>query len=434
MKFKTTASLLTALFACVPLAVRAQDNAATPKAIEEALTTKNTAAATALAAQIRAMSRNQNLKQGIRPLVQFDGDNAIVVFAIEAPSGTPTVSYTTDGSTLNTQHHPTLMKLGEDGVYAATVHMNGVGAMPFARGVGLNFAYYLDGKQIERKRADGRNEDDHFEAYPHNPDNDADPNAPKGKLTQQTPWKSTIFANSTRDWWVYVPAQYTPDKPACVMIFQDGGGYKDTVSRVFDRLIARGDMPVTVGIFINPGNLPQGTSAPGNRGERSYEYDTRSDLYPRFLLEEILPEVEKTVKLRHDAAGRAVAGLSSGSAAAFACAWYRPDQFSKVLSWIGSFTDLSPGESGYEGAHNYAFLIRRLKDDDPKTKMRVFLQDGGNDLDNPFGDWPLANQEMARALNFKHIDYKFVFGGGNHSGTHGYAILPETLKWLWREK
>ena len=130
---------------------------------------------------------------------------------------------------------------------------------------------------------------------------------------------------------------------------------------------------------------------------------------------------------------RAVAGLSSGASAAFTCAWYRPDQFSKVLSWIGSYTDLSPGETGYEGAHNYPFLIRRLKDNDPRTKIRVFLQDGGNDLDNPFGDWPLANQEMARALNFKHMDYKFVFGGGNHSGTHGYAILPKSLRWLWRE-
>ncbi len=433
MKLKTVASLLTAFLACASLNVRAQDNPMIAGAIANALATKNSADATTLAAQLRAMSRNQDIKQGLRPLVQFDGDNAIVVFAIEAPSGAPTVSYTTDGSTLNTQHHPTLMKLGEDGLYAAVTRINGAGKMPFATGVGLNVVYYLDGKPIDRKRPNGSPDDGHFEAYPHNPDNDVDPNAPKGKLTQQPRWKSTIFANTERDWWVYVPAQYTPDKPACVMIFQDGGGYKDTVSRVFDRLIAKGDMPVTVGIFINPGDLPRGVSAPGNRGERSYEYDTRSDLYPRFLLEEMLPEVEKTVKLRHDAASRAVAGLSSGSPAAFACVWYRPDQFSKVLSWIGSFTDLSPGETGYEGAHNYSFLIRRLKDDDPRTKIRVFLQDGGNDLDNPFGDWPLSNQEMARALNFKHIDYKFVFGGGNHSGTHGYAILPETLRWLWRQ-
>ena len=176
------------------------------------------------------------------------------------------------------------------------------------------------------------------------------------------------------------------------------------MSRIADRLIAKGDMPVTVGIFIQPGNLPPGQTAPGNRGERSYEYDTRSDQYARFLLEEILPEVEKTVKLKHDAPSRMVAGLSSGSTAAFGCAWYRPDQFGKVLSWIGSFTDLSPGESGIEGAHNYPFLIRRLKDDDPRLKTRVFLQDGANDLDNPFGNWPLANQTMAKALAFKHVD------------------------------
>ncbi len=434
MKRKTALSLLTLLLACAPLAVRAQEPPITPQGIQDAMSANPDAAASAkLAAQIRALAGRQDLKQGTRPLVQFKGEDAIVAFAIEAPAGTPTVTFTRDSSTFNTQLSPTLVKLGDTGLYVTTFTLARVGTMPFPTGAGMNFHYFLDGKPVERKRPDGRPEDDHFEAYPHNPDNDVDASAPKGKLTQMPRWKSTIFANTERDWWVYVPAQYTPDKPACVMIFQDGGGYKDNVSRVFDRLIAKGDMPVTVGIFLNPGDLPRGTSAPGNRGERSYEYDTRSDLYPRFLLEEILPEVEKTTKLRHDAAGRAVAGLSSGASAAFTCAWYRPDQFSKVLSWIGSYTDLSPGDTGYEGAHNYPFLIRRLKDDDPRTKIRVFLQDGGNDLDNPYGDWPLANQEMDRALNFKHIDHKFVFGGGNHSGTHGYAILPESLRWLWRQ-
>ena len=223
--------------------------------------------------EIRALAGKQDLKQGMRPLVQFDGDDAIVVFAIEAPAGTPTVTFTSDSSMFNTQLSPTLVKFGDTGVYTTTFTMARVGAMPFATGRGHGLPLFLDGKpsSASARTAGG---DDHFEAYPHNPDNDVDPNAPKGKLTQMPHWKSTIFPNTDREWWVYVPAQYTPDKPACVMIFQDGGGYRDNVSRVFDRLIAKGDMPVTVGIFIHPGNLPQGQSAPGNRGERSYEYDT----------------------------------------------------------------------------------------------------------------------------------------------------------------
>jgi len=143
----------------------------------------------------------------------------------------------------------------------------------------------------------------------------------------------------------------------------------------------------------------------------------------------MLPEVEKSVKLRHDAASRAVGGLSSGAACAFTAAWFRPDQFSKVLSWIGSYTNLQGGKTGIEGAHNYPFMIR-LQD---KKPIRVFLQDGDHDLDNPFGNWPLANQGMAKALAFKGYDYQFSYGHGGHSGRHGEAILPQSLRWLWRD-
>jgi enterochelin esterase family protein len=182
-------------------------------------------------------------------------------------------------------------------------------------------------------------------------------------------------------------------------------------------------MPVTVGVFINPGTRKSGGS---NRG---FEYDTLSDQYVRMLLEEILPEVEKSVKLRHDAAGRAIAGSSSGGICAFTAAWERPNEFSKVLSWVGSFTNLQPGKSGHEGGHNYPAIIRRT----PAKPIRVFLQDGENDLDNLAGNWPLANQGMAKALAFAGYDYRFVFGHGFHSGKHGQAILPDSLRWLWRD-
>ena len=174
------------------------------------------------------------------------------------------------------------------------------------------------------------------------------------------------------------------------MVFQDGAGYREYVPTVFDNLIAQGDMPVTVGIFIQPGLFD------GGRSNRSFEYDTLSDQYARFLLEEILPEVEKTVKLRHDAASRAIAGVSSGGICAFTVAWERPNEFRKVLSWIGSFTNIASGKTVREGGHNYEAMIRKT----PKKPIRVFLQDGANDLDNANGNWPLANQTMAKSLAY----------------------------------
>jgi enterochelin esterase family protein len=237
------------------------------------------------------------------------------------------------------------------------------------------------------------------------------------------PWESQIFAGTKRDWWVYVPAQYKADAPAAVMVFQDGAGAKDFVPVVFDNLIAKGDMPVTVGVFIQPGLFSDA------RSNRSFEYDTLSDQYARFLLEEILPEVEKTVKLRHDAASRAIGGASSGGICAFTVAWERPTEFSKVLSWIGSFTNLASGKTLREGGHNYPALIRRT----PKKPIRVFLQDGANDLDNVAGSWPLANQSMAKSLAFARYDYRFEYGQGFHNNRHGRAMLPDTLRWLWRD-
>ena len=247
--------------------------------------------------------------------------------------------------------------------------------------------------------------------YPKDPNSVVKPDVPHGKVTQMPKWNSKVFADTERDWWIYVPAQYSADKPACVMVFQDGGAYRGYVPDVFDNLIAEKAMPVTVGIFIQPGTLLPGGVKRGN-SQRSFEYDTLSDQYARFLLEEILPEVEKTAKLRHDAASRAVAGLSSGGICAFTVAWERPDQFSKVLSWIGSFTGIAAGQNMKEGGNTYPVVIRKTN---PVKPIRVFLQDGDQDLDNEHGNWPLANQQMAKALEYRKYDYKFVFGHGNHA-------------------
>jgi enterochelin esterase-like enzyme len=271
------------------------------------------------------------------------------------------------------------------------------------------------------------------EDYQLGPDSQEQPSVPQGKISQHK-WTSKIFEGTVRDYWVYVPAEYDPQKPACVMVFQDGGAYVNKkgdfrMPVVFDNLIYKKEMPVTIGIFINPGSfppLPSGGEGQGVRGKprsnRSFEYDTLSDQYARFLEKEILPEVGKEYNLRQDAAGRAICGISSGGICAFTVAWQRPDLFSKVLSHVGSFTNIRGGDV-------YPGLIRKTK----AKPIRVFLQDGDNDLDNEHGNWPLANQQMALALKFAKYDYKFEYGTGGHNGKHGGAILPESLRWLWRD-
>src|SRR5260370_12745050 len=176
-------------------------------------------------------------------------------------------------------------------------------------------------------------------------------------------------------------------------------------------------MPMTIGIFINPGTIPgeQGGKA---RSNRSFEYDTLSDQYVRFLEKEILPEVAKKYNLRPDAAGRAIGGISSGGICAFTAAWERPDLFSKVLSHVGSFTNIRHGDQ-------YPGLIRKTE----KKPIRMFLQDGSDDLDNLHGSWPLANQQMAAALKFAKYDYEFVYGHGRHSGNHVGAGMPASRPW-----
>lgn len=251
---------------------------------------------------------------------------------------------------------------------------------------------------------------------------------PKGKVTQFR-WKtSKVYEGTERDCWVYVPSQYDGKAPACVMVFQDGGGYVGEKGQfrapvVFDNLIHKKEMPVTVGIFINPGKFPTpGKEEKDWRSNRSFEYDTVSNQYAQFLEKEILPEVGKTVKLRTDAAGRAICGISSGGICAFTVAWERPDLFSKVLSHIGSFTNIRGGDV-------YPGLIRKTE----KKKVRVLLQDGMGDLDNLHGNWPLANLSMAAALKHMDYDYRLVIGDGPHGGKHGGAILPDSLRWLWRD-
>jgi len=265
------------------------------------------------------------------------------------------------------------------------------------------------------------------EEYTLGPDSQRQPNVPRGTVTQYTWNTSKTYPGTTRDYWVYVPAQYKAEKLACVMIFQDGKGMADEngsyrVPIVFDNLIHKGEMPLTIGIFINPGVTPALSPAQRDRYNRSYEYDALGDRYATFLIEEILPEVAKHHNLSKDPNDYAIAGSSSGGIAAFNAAWNRPDVFHRVLSFIGSFTNL-------RGGQDLATLIRKTE---PKP-LRVFLQDGSADQNNYAGNWFLGNQEISSALQFAGYESKFVVGTEGHNGKHGGAILPDALRWLWQD-
>ena len=297
------------------------------------------------------------------------------------------------------------------------------------------------------------------ESYHVHPDAQRKEGVPQGKVTQMPKWTdSKVYPGTERDWWVYVPAQYDGKTPACLMVFQDGSGPVNEKGEtrapiVFDNLIHQKAMPVTIGVFVNPGNDPK-KNPPPKAGEkrdrpfrpsnRSVEYDTVSDAYATFLLNEILPEVAKQYKITDDPNGRAICGNSSGGICAFTVAWHRPDAFRKVVSHVGSFTDI-------RGGHNYPPMIRKA----PPKPLRVFLQDGKNDLDNRHGHWFTSNLEMEKALAYANrtadekggaggksggggtsndrYDVKTVWGEGAHNGKHGGAILPDTLRWLWRD-
>ena len=263
--------------------------------------------------------------------------------------------------------------------------------------------------------------------YKLGPDSMEQPGVPRGHVSQFR-HKSEIFAKTERDVWVYIPKQCDGKTPVCVMVFQDGGTYQSAkgsyrATTVMDNLIHKKEIPVMIGIFINPGVFPDKLDKKKKPlSNRSFEYDSMTPLYVEFLEKEILAEVGKQYKLRQDAAARGICGASSGGICAFTAAWERPDLFSKVLSHIGSFTNIRGGD-------RYPGIIRKAD----KKNIRVFLQDGSNDLDNPAGNWYLANLQMESALKFKKYDHKAVWGDGGHTGKHGGAILPDAMRWLWRD-
>jgi enterochelin esterase family protein len=292
-----------------------------------------------------------------------------------------------------------------------------------ARYTSHRFRWMVDGAPFG-----GRNDIAAFgpESYPQ-------PGVPRGKVTGPVEHASKIYAGMKTNYWFYVPAQYDGSTPAAVMIWQDGEKYAGhekpaRLLHVIDNLTAEKRIPVMVSVFISPGMA-------GERRMRSIQYDTVTDAYARYLLDEILPEVEKTVKLRKDGYSRAIAGESSGAVCAFTAAWFKPGEFSRVMSRIGTYTSIQWKPKGdglgsdLDGGNIYPFAVRKQ----PKRNIRIWLSDGAEDLENNHGSWPLQNIQMANSLKMREYDFAFRWSLGTHSTSHGNAELPEALAWLWRD-
>jgi enterochelin esterase-like enzyme len=277
------------------------------------------------------------------------------------------------------------------------------------------------------------------------------PGVPSGTLSPKIIHTSKIYDGMKAEYWIYVPAQYDPKAPAALMVFNDGGWYTDRngnnpVLNVVDNLIAQKKIPVMICVFINPGDIADAPGTPTYNFVKAYSdkwkrtlkdsmrstlYDTVSDRYVRYLRDEILAEIGAKYNLRKDAYSRAITGLSSGGICSFNAAWQMPDQFSRVISWIGSFESIQFREDPavLDGGQDYPEKVLH----DAHRNIRVWLQDGSEDLENQYGSWALANLRLANSLKYKEYDFHFSFGKGTHNSAHGAAEFPEEMIWLWHD-
>jgi enterochelin esterase-like enzyme len=275
---------------------------------------------------------------------------------------------------------------------------------------------------------------------------------PAGTLSPKLFHTSKIYDGMKSEYWIYVPAQYDPHTPTALMVFQDGEWYLDRngnnpALNVIDNLIAQKKIPVMICVFINPGDIESAPGTPTYNLVKKYSdewqrtlkdsmrstlYDTVSDRYVRFLHGEVLAEVEAKYNIRKDAYSRGITGLSSGGIGSFNAAWQMPDQFSRVISWIGSFTSIQWKEDPAvpDGGQDYPEKVLH----EAHRNLRVWLQDGSEDLElEKYGSWALANIRLANALKMKGYDFHFSFGKGTHNSGQGAAEFPEEMAWLWRD-
>jgi enterochelin esterase family protein len=266
------------------------------------------------------------------------------------------------------------------------------------------------------------------------PDSLAQEGVPKGEMRGPFTLPSNVFPGTQHTYWVYVPAQYHRDTPASLMIFNDGQAFKNPdgnirAHNVLDNLIYRREIPVMIAVFINPGRRPeQPEPTPQDWGDRTTnrptEYNSLNDRYPRVIVDELMPALYKEYNISKDPERHGIGGASSGAIAAFTVAWERPDHFRKVLSIVGSFVNLS-------GGHAYPDVVLKSE----KKPIRVFLQDGRNDnrTDNQERDWFYQNVRLMEALTKKGYDLNYAWGMNRHGQAMGGAILPEMMRWLWRD-
>lgn len=285
------------------------------------------------------------------------------------------------------------------------------------QGTSHRFHYLVDGKPFG-----GRND---VPAYL--PDSYQQPGVPEGKMSEKLVHKSGIYPGMETNYWIYVPALYDGSKPVALMVWQDGEKYVDRTAAgrmgiVVDNLIHQKKIPPMILVLISPGMV-------GEKRMRSIEYDTVTDTYARFLRDEILGEVQAKYNIRHDGYSRAIAGESSGGICSLNVAWFMPDQFTRVLSRIGSFTSIQWKPNQLDGGQSYPNKVRK----EPKRNIRVWLSDGAEDLENDHGSWPLQNIQMANSLKMKGYDYHFHWGVGTHNTAQGNAELPVAMTWLWRD-
>ncbi|WP_337174925.1 alpha/beta hydrolase-fold protein [Paludisphaera sp.] len=303
-------------------------------------------------------------------------------------------------------------------------------------GLGLGLSLLATSFGEEPRKEDRPNPDAHYSL---GPDSLPREGVPKGEIRGPFTLPSEAYPGTQHTYWVYVPAQYDPSVPAALMVFQDGHAFMADngdvrAHNVMDNLIYRREIPVMIGVFINPGRRPdQPEPSAREWGDRTTnrptEYNSLDDRYARVITEELLPALEKDYNISKDPEARGIGGSSSGAIAAFTVAWERPDHFRKVLSNIGSFTNI-------RGGHAYPDIIRAAD----RKPIRVFLCDGRNDNRgvrdgkyDPEWDWFLQNVRMKDALTEKGYDVNYSWGMNNHNQKFGGAILPEMMRWLWRD-
>jgi enterochelin esterase-like enzyme len=352
----------------------------------------------------------------------FVGEGPDFLFAVESPSK-PEIF-------IDEKAGPTMAQLNGSNIW--------IGTSKLRTGYPHVFHYRIGGKQF------GGN----LNVPAFGPDSYQQPGVPEGKLSEKIVHTSKIFDGMVSDYWIYVPAQYNASQTAAVMVWQDGQGHTNRnggsrLMNAIDNLTYQRKIPVIVHIFTSPGDIEKAAGTPTHEyvskfskvtgrtmkdAMRSTEYDTVSDRYARFLRDELIPEVAKKYNLRKDAYSHAISGSSSGAIAAFNAAWQMPDLFSRVLSHVGTYTSIQWQPGKLEGGEILPFRVRK----DPKRNLRVWLQDGAEDLENTHGSWPLQNIQMANSLKMRGYDFHLTFGPGPHSGVHGGAQMPESLTWLWR--